>query len=207
MNISRFYQTNFPLQIAKRSELSSEELSAFFASANNDITSIGEILNNSIIPLATSLPDFDPNIQPFDGKTFYVDSEAEENKDNGFFYNVHPSDSGQNRPTTVYETFLYLLQHIANIENGLREGVAIGTKGSPVTIDSGAQASYPWPYLDSAFDYLLYFENNEGYIEKLTDNSLTVQVDTSTSPTLIITNDTDAPISLWGYIWHPVFTF
>ena len=201
MNITEFNQSTFPLEQMNSGRINAEELKAFTTAVVNDLESLANILNTDISPILRSLPetiDINPRIGNFDGTNIYLDTNATNEKDKGIFY-----DFINQRPMTIYEVFIFFLRIIADLNNGLKEGVTIGNIASPITISAGSTYSISWPYLDGLFDYQLQVLSNN-MIYKATN--ITVGIDTTTKE-IKITNNNSANISVFGVIWHPVYTF
>ena len=201
-NITPF---NSPPPISKNSPINSDDLNSYFEGVSGDINKIASLINSSIVNMVNSMPpEYDPEINNFDGSNIYVNKDAKD-KDNNLFWYEDPSDPGKSRPITIYEAFLLLMQYIANQHNGMREGIAIGNIASKVEFAGQETKEYSWVYSDSMFEYKLYCEENNS-ISKLTDLNIQVTVDTSgASKKLKIKNLSSSTKNIWGYIWHPVF--
>lgn len=196
-----FSPSTMPIPIASRGPISSEELRSFISACSNDFNTIADFLNNYALKLAGALPNETGinalSAQKLDGANLYADASAAETKDRGLFWNTE-----QNRPMTIYETFILYIQLMANIQNGLREGVSIGSKAVPVEIGIGSPIEVEWPYLDGLFEVYL-FSISGGVISKFTPTSVSVN---DTTKVLSITY-TGSTTQVYGYVWHPVFTF
>jgi hypothetical protein len=154
MQINDLNLSVFPLNVPENGALSSKDINVFSKSAANDIAAIASLLNNQISKTLSSLPEeFDPESDKLDGSSIYVDSAATVSKDYGIFYN---QDVAEPRPRTIYETLLVFVQLLANIDNGLREGVKVGSFAAKQGIAAGQTLTLDWPYIDKMFKPLLF---------------------------------------------------
>jgi hypothetical protein len=201
MIITEFNQSTFPLEQMNSGRINAEELKAFTTAVVNDLEALAAILNNDISPILRTLPeatDVNPRVGNFDGTNIYLDSNASKDKDKGVFF-----DTISQRPMTIYEVLIFFLRIIADLNNGLKEGVTIGNIASPIVINAGSTYSVSWPYLDGLFDYQLQVLNNNMIYKAA---NITVGIDTVTKE-IKITNNNNTNISIFGVIWHPVYTF
>ena len=200
MNIDNVNISTFPIDIADRAPLSSESLRAFVDSVSDDLANLGNTVNEDILGILNTLPEtdgVDAKTSGLDGTALYVDSNGSSAKDYGLFYNA-----ASGRPLSVYETFLFFIQIISNMDNGLKEGISVGSITAPVTIAKGGSVTFDWPYFDGTFDDKL-FQKTNNTITKVSD--LNVSVDYAAKKITIQSPTSD--ITLWGYIWHPVYSF
>lgn len=206
---SSFYPSTIPANLTVGGKVDFEELKAFTEAASIDFVALSNILNTQVLNIIGSLPYYpgeNINAAEFglDGKNLFVDTGSTSAKDYGLLWNESSA-----RPKTVYETVLFLMQILANVENGLKETVSIGSITSPIEISgviSENTIEYDWPYNDGMYEYLLYkYDSITGKISKIEPGSnISVEVDYSTKK-VIITNDSGITVSIYGYIWHPVF--
>lgn len=195
MNIAEFNPTTFPLDLVYASKISSEHLNAFFNSVATDLSSIKEILNDNMIPVVGSLSDdFVPGENKLDGKSIYLDSGASSETDSGLFYY-------NSKPLTIYEAFIVFLQLLANTDNGLKEGVKVGSKSSLVSFASGVAIDYDWLYSDGLFMYKMFKINVAGGVEDISSSFTVV----NNNNKILITSATNQ--FAFGFVWHPVFLF
>lgn len=201
MNISDFKPSTIKPSISSVAPLSSDELKSFSEAAVNDLNSLSILLNDYIVKIFKTLPDTTGQnalTNGFDGKAFYVDGTSTNDIDNGLFY--HQDEA---RPLSVYESLLMVIQIIANIENGLREGVRVGSVSAPIQLTDGSFVEYEWPYFDGAFQASL-FSISAGVITQNT--ALTITVDYNQKK-IILTNNSGITQEVYGFLWHPVFSF
>lgn len=196
--IADFTSSTLPITVPERAPLSSKDMQAFVNGVTSDMSEIQTILNDKLIKLVESLPletGIDAISNGLDGSNMYVNNNATVGLYGGVFYNT-------TRPATIQETLLTYARIIANIDNGLKEGVKIGSSAEPITLSSNATHIIEWPYVDKTFETMLY-KNTSGTITKI---NLLVELIVSTSE-LKITNNSGASVSFWGHAWHPVFLF
>lgn len=203
MAVNNFEKTTFPLSIPLRGELKSDDLNAFSEAVTADMEALSTLLNNNVVNLLNTLPD---STESLDGTNIYVDKNSTNIKDYGIFYHNDASTPANNRPKTLYEILLFFFQVVANVKNGMREGVKIASLGTPFAHANSATQSYDWPYTDAAFEPLLFTVSGTTVSPiNLTDWSITV--DTSASPNqLEITNNSGGSLDVFGYVWHPVLS-
>lgn len=194
-----FNPETFAMDISKNGAISSEELNAFTQGIAKDIASLSSLFNDTLSKILDELPA-EAIVDGLDGKAIYVDSGSTDNTDNALFW--HPTET---RPLTVYESFLTIMQILANTENGLREGMKIGSISAPITITSTNSNEYDWPYFDGAFEFQFYIKSGD-IITKIADDVLDVSVDYSTKK-ITIDNQSGSDKTFYGFIWHPVYTF
>ena len=198
--IPEFNPSTFNLTIAKNSPISSEELNGFTQAAASDLQNLSLMINDIFIKLISSLPDY-PSINAIDngidGANVMVDNDATAVKDSGLFFNT-----AENRPFTIYEALLFLMQVMANTENGMREGLRVGSYSAPVTINNGAYVEYDWSYTDYQFKEIL--NNISGNTVSKANVSVTIS---NLTNKIIITNSSGSAVNIFGYLWHPVLSF
>lgn len=197
MNLPIITQSSFPLTIPSKGAISSDQLNVFSQTVVEDVTQLAAVINAATAVLQT-IDDSEKSI--IDGYTLPVDSASSATKDHGIFY-----DSTNNKPRSIYETFVLYAQILANLENGQKEGVVVGSTSVPIVLAASATVSYPWPYTDYAFIHALY-KNTAGVVTKLEQDVITVSV-TAATHTITITNISGISATLWGYLWHPTFPF
>jgi len=207
MTISKFNPKTFAMAVAEKGTLSSEKLNAFTEAIAVDMASLRDKLNNYILKTMNSLPsDFDPSTDTFDGHAIYLNSNAKDS-DNNVFWFEHPTDSSQSRPLTIYEAMLLFLQVLANIENGMREGVKLGDVTNKLEFSGNETKQYPWLYADGLHKVFL-FEESGNQIKPISDADFNVYIDTTTTDhNLTVVNNTISTKRIWGYVWHPVLSF
>jgi len=190
MDLKQFNISTFPLNIPKRSPIDSDELNGFTSAVAEDIAQLQDVVNNVVDFMSTLPSDVDPETDSLDGTTIAIDSAASTSKDGGIFY-----DSDNSKPLSIYQSMLLMMQILANMENGLREGVKVGSITSPISTPQ----TYSWPYTDCMFEPI-FFTKSGSTVTKASDMTISVN---STNKTITIT-----PVSsIWGYLWHPVLTF
>lgn len=194
-----FNPETFALDISKNGVISSEDLNAFTQGIAKDMASISSLFNDTLAEMLDALPN-EAITNGLDGAAIYVDKDSTAVKDNALFW--HPTET---RPLTVYESFLVFIQILANTENGLREGLKIGTISAPITITSTNSNEYDWPYFDGAFEFQFYIKTGD-VITKMADDILDVSVDYATKK-ITIDNQSGGDKTFYGFIWHPVYTF
>lgn len=188
--------TAAPFTTPVHGALNSQFLNSFVKAVCADLTRIVDSVNNNVLKPLSTLPEgFNPESSNLDGCNIYTDAGASESKDFGIFYLKDNS-----RPATIYETFLLILQILANIENGMREGVSVGSFIDKVTVGPGSPLIYSWPYTDAAFEPLLFEQSGDSVTKAQLDVNVNV-----TNKTLTINSASSK--NIWGYIWHPVLTF
>lgn len=194
-----FNPETFALDISKNGVISSEDLNAFTQGIAKDMASISSLFNDTLAEMLDALPN-EAITNGLDGAAIYVDKDSTAVKDNALFW--HPTET---RPLTVYESFLVFIQILANTENGLREGLKIGTISAPITITSTNSNEYDWPYFDGAFEFQFYIKTGDD-ITKMADDVLDVSVNYATKK-ITIDNQSGGDKTFYGFIWHPVYTF
>ena len=200
MTIPEFSQQTTSPNIVKNGPISSDELRSFTEAAVLDINALSTLINDTMLPIFRSIPmgdGIDPIQNGLDGKSIFVDGQASTIKDNGLFFNIN-----ENRPLLVYEIMMLFVKLIANIHNGLKEGLSIGSITAPVEILNSEFVDYTWQYFDAAFDSYL-FSISTNTVTKI-DPLISVNY---LNKTIRITNNTGSTINIFGYIWHPVFSF
>jgi hypothetical protein len=202
MNIGEFNPSTFKPAIVRTGPISSDELRSFSEATVNDLASLSSLLNDKVLKILATLPETTEQnalLNGMDAKALYVNNSSTINTDNGLFFNV-----SQNRPMSVYESLLLMIQIIANTENGLREGVAVGTITSPIPILNGGSVEFEWPYFDGIFEAKLYAIT--GSTITSVNNALTIEVNYSNKKIYLI-NNSGFTVSVYGFLWHPVFSF
>lgn len=194
-----FNPETFALDVSKNGVISSEDLNAFTQGIAKDMASISSLFNDTLAEMLDALPS-EAITNGLDGAAIYVDKDSTAIKDNALFW--HPTET---RPLTVYESFLVFIQILANTENGLREGLKIGTISAPITITSTNSNEYDWPYFDGAFEYQFYIKTGD-VITKMADGVLDISVDYATKK-ITLDNQSGSDKTFYGFIWHPVYTF
>lgn len=202
MTVPKLNISTFNLDVPKRGVINSDDLNSFFKAVATDLAAIQNFINNTLNPLLASLPD---NTSKLDGANIFVDQAAAGTKDYGVLFLTDPNNPSNNRPLTIYEAYLNMIQILANTENGMREGVTVGNFSQPQTLAIGASVSFTWPYTDKIFKNMLFVVSG-ATVSEATSSQLSISVNTSTNQ-ITITNTSGASISFWGYIWHPVLTF
>ena len=193
--------TYFPL-VAPSAPLSSADINTFATTVKADIDAIATILNDSIRPIYDKLTVLAPTAG-LAGTSLPVDPGASTTKDFGLFWNATTS-----LPASIYDSFLTMMQILANVHNGMKEGVKVGDSVTYTAIANNDTLSYAWPYTDTLFWPML-FKVNGSYVNQLpvtaqgASASVNAYIDT-TSHTLKIKNNTGGDISIFGYIIHPV---
>lgn len=196
MNYKTFNQNTFNLTIPKGAPLQSEQLNAFFHSIYKDFNSLADIINNTLNQFLASLPaTFEPSENQLDGTQLYVDSNASESKDRGIFYN-----SLNQRPITIYEALLFIVQLISNLNNTMRDAQLVASYYNPTTEQT---ITVPWPYENPMFVPILFEVNpSNGTITEYDKSNYTISL--SNSIITINRNDTNP---IFGIIWHPNIIF
>lgn len=203
MNIGEFNPSTFKPTIVKTGPISSDELRAFSEATVNDLASLSVLINSKIVQILKTLPETPKQNaieNGFDGKSIYVDNNAANDVDNGLFYHID-----EQRPMSIYESMLLIVQILANIENGLREGVAIGSISDPIAIANTETVEYEWPYFDGAFEVKLFSDDGSGIITDAS-NLLNISVD-YINKKILLNNTSGDTVTVYGFLWHPVFSF
>lgn len=197
MAITPVIPSTFKPEIAKNGVISSSDLRSFVEGVSSDIAVLADTVNT----IAQSFNTLrHPNISSLDGTNIVVDASASLTKDFSLLYSEF-----EGRALTVYEAFMFFMQILANTENGLREGISVGIYSYPATINAGESIAFDWPFADSIFEPFL-FQVSGDVVSRI--STLTITVDTSVTPSqLLINNTTGDTVNIYGYIWHPVFTF
>lgn len=193
--------TYFPL-VAPSAPLSSADINTFATTVKADIDAIAAILNDSVKPIYDKLTQL-ATTAGLAGTSLPVDHAASVTKDSGLFWNIATS-----APASIHDSFLTMMQILANVHNGMKEGVKVGDKVTPTTVAINSTLSYAWPYTDTLFWPML-FKVSGNYVNQLpvtaqgVTTSVNAYIDT-TDKTLKIKNNTGGEISIFGYIIHPV---
>ncbi len=198
MTLTPVIPSTFKPEIAKNGVISSSDLRAFTEGVSSDIAVLADTVNT----IAQSFNTLrSPSESSLDGTNILVDSEASPTKDFSLLYSEF-----EGRALTIYEAFMFFMQILANTENGLREGVSIGTYIYPVTIEAGDTATFDWPFSDCMFETFLFQINND--VVSRISTGLDITVDASVTPSqLLINNTSGSTVNIYGKVWHPVFTF
>lgn len=200
--MSKIYKSTEFVPFSNIEHLTSELFNQRFAAISTDITNIISAINNILINLQEDLPYNDLTTHPFDGTNIYVDSQANENQYGGLLY-----DSIEGKPATIKDVMLSTLKILSYIDNGLKEGSSIGSYNAPENIAASGTYSVPWIYTDGIFKSSLMVKNADGTTQEIKDFDVTVSYSPSNNEIVITNNDANNAINVFGYIWHPLFTF
>lgn len=184
MSIGNFNPTAVAPIIERSAPISSEVLNAFFSAITSDLSTLSGKFNKMV----SIVSGVDSTDNTLDGKNILVDKDATESKDNGLLF-----FSDTSKPITIYEAFLLFIQILSNMENGLKEGVRVGSVGTPVDIST--EPTFTWPYVDGMFEAFLFTNTNDGIAR--------------VSPDIIVKNQIltiSGTGTAYGYIWHPILT-
>jgi len=163
MNL-QFDQSTMPISVAKGASFKSEDINAFTKATAGDFATLSSLLNDNVFKILNTLPAFyDPENSHLDGKGFYVDSDSTIVKDNGLFYLNDTQNASNSRPLTVYETFILIMQILANIENAQREGVTVGSYANKVAVSSTSSLTYVW-HMQTEFISLIFLRFPEAIL-------------------------------------------
>jgi len=199
--MTRLKQVTTFNKLANGAPLYSDYFNGIFSANYNDIKNITEVINAELYKISNDLKTdwVDAN---FDGANIFMDKTASLGDYGGLFYSEGVG------PATISEVVLSLIEVLAYIDNGLREGTAIGSSPSDtVTILDTENETYTWGYSDKMFDAkLFYVEGGTTVKDAVVEGKVTVDIGT-TSSVIKVTNISGGSIDIWGNIWHPVFNF
>jgi len=181
-------------------QLTSSFLNGVLSGHFNDIENIITAINDNLYKMTQSLVSSDfVGGKELDGTNIKVDASDSGSLYGGLFYN---SDAG--RAATISEVLLSLTEILAYIDNGLREGISIGTIDTKTAITGSSTLSNTWPYPDKMFSAKLFYLDGPDVKDAVLDGMVTIHVN---GTNIIITNTTVSTINIWGKLWHPVFNF
>lgn len=200
--MSKLYKSTKFIPFSEIEHLTSELFNQRFAAISTDIENIINKINDVLVNLQEDLPQSDLTLYPFDGTNIYVDSNANETQYGGLLY-----DSEEGKPATIKDVLLSTLKILSYIDNGLKEGVSIGDYNSPQNIAASGTYSVPWIYTDGVFKSSLMVKNSDGTTQEIKDFDVTISYSPTNNEIVITNNDATNAIDIFGYIWHPLFTF
>ena len=178
-------------EFQKLEHLTANALNSRFSTIYNDIKTLVANWNNFIYPIEQSLKDGNLQNNNFDGTNILVDKNATSSDNGGLLY-----DPDADKPATIKDAILTIMQTLAFVDNGMKEGIKIDN----ITLAaSGTYSINNIIFSDNI--YVPYvFNSNDGSPADVSYTCINGEI-------TITNNDTVNPITIYGYIWHPVFTF